>query len=305
MVLEEPGEVCGRRADLHEVEARSRGRGARPSNRRRAHRRPSARTALPARTPPPARRGGRPARTSRRAPSRRRGRRRPRGRPRARAPRRARARASRGATSRDSPSAPGRGRRGEQVEPERAREEPRGELSLDAVPRRVEPRREGAEPALARGDGHDAAADAALPGQPDVVQPVAGGLVEAGRRHHRERVAAGLLGDDPLAGQRVDAAVRERRPHHGEVARGHARGSTAACRGRPPPRGRSRGGRGARARPRARGSGGSSRRRRRTPPRRARADGPRTRESPSCDECPALLARRARARGSSSRSRRG
>ena len=62
--------------------------------------------------------------------------------------------------------------RGEQVQVEPAREERSGELSLDAVPGNVEQRRERAEAALAGSDGDDAAADAALAGENDVVEPI-------------------------------------------------------------------------------------------------------------------------------------
>ena len=109
--------------------------------------------------------------------------------------------------------------RGEHVEAQRAGQEARHELAAHAVAGSVERRREGAEPALARRDRHDAAADAALARDADVEQPVARRLVEAGGRHRPERVAAGRGRHDPRAGERVDAAVGERRAHDGEVAR--------------------------------------------------------------------------------------
>src|SRR5215217_9237778 len=52
----------------------------------------------------------------------------------------------------------------EQAQAEPPRQESRDELTLDAVPRGVEPWREGAQPALARRDGHDAASDTTLAG---------------------------------------------------------------------------------------------------------------------------------------------
>src|SRR5262245_26889477 len=66
---------------------------------------------------------------------------------------------------RNRPSAGWLGR--EDVEPEPVREEPRHELTLDAVARRIEEWGEGTEPSLAGRDGHDAAADPALARQVD------------------------------------------------------------------------------------------------------------------------------------------
>jgi hypothetical protein len=51
----------------------------------------------------------------------------------------------------------------------------------------------GGEASLARGDGDDAAADAALAREADVVEPVAGALVQPGGGHHGEGVAARVL----------------------------------------------------------------------------------------------------------------
>ena len=56
-----------------------------------------------------------------------------------------------------------------------------------------------------------------LPGQADVVQPLAGPLVQPGGRHHASTRLQIAVIDDLLAGQRVDAAVGERRAHHGQV----------------------------------------------------------------------------------------
>ena len=91
---------------------------------------------------------------------------------------------------------------------------------LTLFPGLVETRRERSQPAFARSDGDDPAADAALPGEADVVQPVAGGLVEPCGRHHRERVAASVRVDHALARDRVHPAVGERGPHHGQVTSG-------------------------------------------------------------------------------------
>src|SRR5215468_9664012 len=95
--------------------------------------------------------------------------------------------------------------RHEQIHPQSLREEPGDELPLDAVAGAVEWRRKRAEPALAGRDGDDAAADAALARQADLVEPIAGGLVEARGQHHGERMVAHARADDPLAGDRIDA----------------------------------------------------------------------------------------------------
>src|SRR6185503_17743542 len=76
----------------------------------------------------------------------------------------------------------------EQVHSEPLRQEFRRELSLHAVAGRIERRRESPEAALARRDRDDAAADPALARQADVIEPVARGLVQAGRNHHRQRI---------------------------------------------------------------------------------------------------------------------
>ena len=306
MVLEEAGEIVGRRPDLHEVDRvpRAAQRDRRVPEEQR--RRPSARRARPGRTPPAARRGGRPARASRRARSRPRGRRRPRAQRRGRAPRRGRAGGA--AVSRDPrfcQASRSAGSEANRSSPSALREEPRRELALDAVPGRVERRRERPEPALAGRDRHDPAADAALARQPDVVEPVARGLVEPGASSSR-RACAGRspASIDPLAGERVDAAVGQRRAHHGEIARGDVERSTAACRGRPPRPGRSRAARSSASSARdARGCGGSSPTPTRTPRRRAPASGRRS-ATALVDEPPPASAS-ARARGSSSRSRPG
>ena len=70
--------------------------------------------------------------------------------------------------------------RDEQIHSQPLRQEFCGKLALDAVARGVERRREGAESALAGRNGDDAAADAALARQADVVEPVARRLVQSG-----------------------------------------------------------------------------------------------------------------------------
>ena len=83
------------------------------------------------------------------------------------------------------------------------------------------------QPALARGDRDDAATDAALARHPDLVEPVAGQLVEPGDRHHGQHSPAhpGAMTRD--AGHRVHATVRQRGRHHREVVGGHLEGALA------------------------------------------------------------------------------
>ena len=86
------------------------------------------------------------------------------------------------------------------------------------VAERVQARREHADPEPARKHGEDPARDAALRGQADRHQPLAREVVHPARRHHAEDVAHDVLTHRSLAGDRIDAAVRERRGDHGEVA---------------------------------------------------------------------------------------
>jgi hypothetical protein len=58
----------------------------------------------------------------------------------------------------------------------------------------------------------------ALGGQPHRHEPLAGEVVHAARGHHAQHVAHDALADGALTRQRVDAAVREGRGHHGHVA---------------------------------------------------------------------------------------
>src|SRR5690606_8390971 len=67
--------------------------------------------------------------------------------------------------------------RGEQIQPQPFREKPGRPLSSDAVAGGIQRRGERAHAPLARDHGDDPAADAALPRQADIVEPVAGGFV--------------------------------------------------------------------------------------------------------------------------------
>src|SRR5262245_40610448 len=96
----------------------------------------------------------------------------------------------------------GLGRRDEQVHPQPLGKEPGDELSLDAVAGPVQRRGKCPQAALARRHGDDPAADPALARQPDVVQPVAGCLIQAGGHHHRQRVMADGGIDHPLFRER-------------------------------------------------------------------------------------------------------
>src|SRR5262245_29773705 len=107
--------------------------------------------------------------------------------------------------------------RDEPVHPPPPGQELGHELPLDAVAGLVERRGERPQAAFTGRDGDDPAADAALARQPDVVQPVAGGLVQPGGRHHRQRVVADGRIDHPLLGERVHAAVGQGRAHHRQV----------------------------------------------------------------------------------------
>ena len=87
------------------------------------------------------------------------------------------------------------------------------------VAARVERRREDRDRHLPRQHADDAAADAALRRHADAVYPLAGVVVHAAGRHDAQHLwhTTGL--DCHLAGQRADAAVRERRRHDREIAR--------------------------------------------------------------------------------------
>ena len=88
-----------------------------------------------------------------------------------------------------------------------------------AVAARVQQRREHADAELARLDRHDPAADPALGRQADGELPAAGEIVHAAGGHHAQHVADMVGAQRALAGDRVDAAIGERRRHHREVAR--------------------------------------------------------------------------------------
>ena len=90
-----------------------------------------------------------------------------------------------------------------------------------AVAVAIEPRRVAAESEPRRQRRQDAAADAALGGNADAVDPFAGIVIHAGAGHHRERSGNGIGRHDLLAGHRIDAAVGQRRRHDGDVARRH------------------------------------------------------------------------------------
>src|ERR671910_2282487 len=75
---------------------------------------------------------------------------------------------------------------GIRVSAERIRDIGDGSLCTDAVPGVVQRRRHDGNTELARGNGDDSAADAALCRQTGAVEPFAGIVIEAGRRHHGE-----------------------------------------------------------------------------------------------------------------------
>ena len=89
----------------------------------------------------------------------------------------------------------------------------------------VEARREGAKPQLRGKCCDDAAADAALGGDADTIDPLAGIVVHARTGHDRKRAGDDVGRNDLNAGHGIDAAIGERRRHHGEIARGDENGA--------------------------------------------------------------------------------
>ena len=87
-------------------------------------------------------------------------------------------------------------------------------------PRASSARREDADAELARQHGDDTAGDTALRRQPDGVDPLAGVVVHAAGAHHAEHVLDVAARRARGAGDRVHAAVGERRRHGREVAAG-------------------------------------------------------------------------------------
>ena len=79
-----------------------------------------------------------------------------------------------------------------------------------------EPRRKGCQ---------DAAADAALGGNADAVDPFAGVIIHAGRSHDRQRPRDRVGRQHLFAGHRIDAAIGQCRRHHRDVARVHQDGA--------------------------------------------------------------------------------
>ena len=109
----------------------------------------------------------------------------------------------------------------EQVQMEASRQvfaDPHAALGIADL---VEPRREHADAEMARQHRGDAAADAALGGQPDLELPAAGIVVHAAGVHDAEHRADMLGWDRALAGERIDAAIPERRAHQCQIARCH------------------------------------------------------------------------------------
>ena len=87
-----------------------------------------------------------------------------------------------------------------------------------AVPALVERRREHADRELPGHHREDPAGHAALGRQPDAVHPLAGIVVHPAGRHDGEDLVDVLDPDHAIARHRVDAAGRERRADHAEVA---------------------------------------------------------------------------------------
>src|SRR5699024_10524978 len=85
-----------------------------------------------------------------------------------------------------------RGSRGEQVHAQDAGDVEAGALAAHAVAGGVQPRREGAQGPLARGDGDDAAGDPGFRGQTDLEQPFAAVLVHPAGGEQGQAVAGDL-----------------------------------------------------------------------------------------------------------------
>lgn len=104
-----------------------------------------------------------------------------------------------------------------EVEPETFRERAERRVAAYRGARRVQERAVGGQAETGRPGGEQTAGDAALGGQTDPEQPVAGGVVHSAGRHDGEDLGGDLGGDDPLPGDRIDTAVGQGRGHHGEV----------------------------------------------------------------------------------------
>jgi hypothetical protein len=85
----------------------------------------------------------------------------------------------------------------------------------------VEPRRKHADAQLPRQHGHDAATDTALGRQADTVDPLAGEVVDAAGRHHRQHLRHGRRCQRAFAADGVHAAVGERGGHQRQIAAAH------------------------------------------------------------------------------------
>src|SRR5215813_6473865 len=99
---------------------------------------------------------------------------------------------------------------GVRIAAERVRDGGDRALRADAVPGVVQRGRDDGDAEFAGRDGDDAAADAALRGQPGVIEPLARVVVEAGGRHDGEDVRHFRYVNDLLARDRVLAHVGER-----------------------------------------------------------------------------------------------
>jgi hypothetical protein len=109
----------------------------------------------------------------------------------------------------------------EEIQPQLFGEELGREPAFDAVSGVVERRGESAEPALSGGDGDHPAADAALAGQPDLIQPITGILVEPSGNHDGQDVLAVDGVNDPLLGKRVHSSVGQGGSHDRHILGSH------------------------------------------------------------------------------------
>jgi hypothetical protein len=90
--------------------------------------------------------------------------------------------------------------RSEEIQPQFLGKKQGCEPAFDTVSGLIQRRCESAQPALARGDGDHPATDAALAGQPGLIKPVAGILVESGSHHDGQNVLAVKRVNDLLVG---------------------------------------------------------------------------------------------------------
>src|SRR5262249_12530980 len=99
------------------------------------------------------------------------------------------------------------------------------QMPLYAVSRTVQQRGESPQPALARRDGDDPAADSALAGQPNVVKQTAGDHVKPWGRNYGRGVVADYGVAHASPGERIQPAVSQGCTHHRQILGAHVEGA--------------------------------------------------------------------------------